>query len=258
MNTLVLNGTSYAAGLYWLARKGPGATSRAARRLGRPWCVHRGAWTGFAAGDIGIDPEGAGAGASPEGRPALALALLDHITVDFWMALVEGEPDTGQAGDSDPGDGDSIVSGEARFALVKARAGVILADGDEIFESRAAALDAFARARPLGWALFATPGLIGGGAFDDLDTGAADIAELDTVALAAKAAEAGAAIGLERVPPPSLDRRAGRPCSAWAGCSGRRIRYVVLPRRGADMVRRTRARGNGGAGCRAAGFRRDR
>ena len=100
MNTLVLNGTSYAAGLYWLARSGPGATSRAARRLGRPWCVHRGDRTGYAAGDIGIDPEGSGAGTSPEGRPALALALLDHITVDFWMALVEG--DTGPAGDSDP------------------------------------------------------------------------------------------------------------------------------------------------------------
>ena len=70
---------------------------------------------------------------------------------------------------------------------MKVRAGVILADGDEIFENRAAALDAFARARPLGWALFATPGLISGGAFDDLDTGAADIAELDTAALAAKA-----------------------------------------------------------------------
>ena len=43
MSAIAVGGTSYAAGLYWLARGGQGATSRAARRLGRPWCVHRAA-----------------------------------------------------------------------------------------------------------------------------------------------------------------------------------------------------------------------
>ena len=90
---------------------------------------------------------------------------------------------------------------------MKARSGAILTDGDEIFDTRAAALDAFARARPLGWTLYATPGLITGGAFADLDSGAADIAELDVAALAAAASKAGDAIGLRRVPPP---RRSGR------------------------------------------------
>ena len=204
MSAIAVGGTSYAAGLYWLGRGGQGATSRAARRLGRPWCVHRGGRTGYAAGDtggIGHDGIGTGIGAGPEGLPSLALALLDRIDGDFWMALVEGDSPEG-----DTGTGDHAAATAPHYALVKARSGAILTDGDEIFDTRAAALDAFARARPLGWTLHATPGLITGGAFSELDTGAADIAELDIAALAAAASKAGDAIGLRRVPPP---RRAG-------------------------------------------------
>ena len=192
MSAILIGGTRYAAGLYWLARGGQGATARAARRLGRPWCVHRGGRTGYAAGT----------GAGPEGLPSLALALLDRIDGDFWMALVEGDSPGG-----DTGTGDHAAATAPRYALVKARNGAILTDGDEVFDTRAAALDAFARARPLGWTLYATPGLITAGAFADLDSGAADIAELDIAALAAAASKAGDAIGLRRVPPP---RRSGR------------------------------------------------
>ena len=51
-----------------------------------------------------------------------------------------------------------------RFALIKVRDGAVLADGDEVFTNRDAALEAFGRARALGWDLYATPGLLAGGA----------------------------------------------------------------------------------------------
>ena len=45
---------------------------------------------------------------------------------------------------------------------MKARDGAILADGDEVFPDRASALEAFERSRDVGWALYATPGLVEG------------------------------------------------------------------------------------------------
>ena len=114
MSAIDVGGRRYAAGLYWLGRGGPGATVRAARRLGRPWFVHRGERTGFAVDDVAD---------SPEGLPALALALLDLINGEFWMALVEGDAADGEADDE-----------MSRFALVKARDGAVLADGDVVFD----------------------------------------------------------------------------------------------------------------------------
>ncbi|MDE0407755.1 MAG: hypothetical protein OXN81_07825, partial [Alphaproteobacteria bacterium] len=123
MSVIVIGGRRYAAGLYWLERGGARATVRTARRLGRPWCVHAGERTGFAAdigspagpGLEGLGPEGPG----PEGLPALALALSEHIGGAFWMALVADDAAEG--------------GGEGRWALVKARDGAVLADGDEVF-----------------------------------------------------------------------------------------------------------------------------
>ena len=212
MSVVHVGGRAYAAGLYWLERGGAGATARTARRLGRPWCVHHGERTGFAADDpaetlvpgtlvpgtLGpqtLVPENPG-GLDPEGLPALALALLASIEGAFWMALVEG--------DADP-------SGGRRYALVKARGGSVLADGDEVFEDRAAALAAFARARPLGWSLFATPGLhdeLGGAGTDPR---AGDVAALDPAALDEAAAAAGGSIALVRA---ASRRRWLRPAAA--------------------------------------------
>ena len=202
MSVIAVGGRRFAADLYWLARVGPGATARAARRLGRPWCVHRGERTGFAAGDgadapVGAGPAGLGAerpgpaGPGPEGLglaglPALALALLEAIDGEFWMALVEGE----------------AHGGRPRYALVKARGGAVLADGDEVFDDRAAALAAFERARGLGWALHATPGLLA-----ELDAAGTEIAALDAAAIAEAASRAGAAIELSRT---AAGRRQGR------------------------------------------------
>ena len=185
MSVILIGGRAYAAGLYWLERGGAGATARTARRLGRPWCVHHGERTGFAADDTGE---------SPEGLPALALALLAHIEGAFWMALVEG--------DEDPASG-------RRYALVKARGGTVLADGDEVFEDRAAALDAFERARPLGWSLFATPGLR-----DELSGAGPEVGALDPASLNEAADGAGGSIALAQA---ASRRRWLRPVAAGLG-----------------------------------------
>ena len=92
--------------------------------------------------------------------------------------------------------GGSGEDGEGRYALVKARGGAVLADGDEVFDDRAAALAAFERARELGWALFATPGLAA-----ELSRPGSEVAALDVAGLDAAAAEAGDAIELGRAAP---------------------------------------------------------
>ena len=192
MSVIAVGGRRYAAGLYWLARGGPRATARAARRLGRPWCVHDGERTGFAADGGGGSPEspqpaGSGpAGVHLAGVPALALALKAHIEGGFWMALVGGD-----------GGG-----GEGRYALVKARGGAVLADGDEVFDDRAAALAAFERARELGWALHATPGLAA-----ELSGPGSEVAALDVAGLDAAAAAAGSVIALVAAAPARGRRR---------------------------------------------------
>ena len=141
---IVISGRPYAAGLYWLDRAGAAATARTARRFARPWCVHHAAQTGYAGG---VEED------AFEGLPALAPALLEFIEGDYWMALVAGD---GAADDNPGGNGE-------RFALIKVRDGAVLADGDEIFTNREAAIDAFASARAVGWKLYAAPGLISGG-----------------------------------------------------------------------------------------------
>ena len=160
MSTLVINGQPFAAGLYWLERAGPAVTARAARRFARPWCVHRAGQTGYAGGTEDDDPEG---------LPALALALNEAIESEFWMALVAGHA---ALGDADAG------RDTGRYALIKVRDGAVLADGDEVFTNRDAAVEAFTRARALGWDLYATPGLFAGGADRD-------VTELDVSLLAA-------------------------------------------------------------------------
>ena len=150
MSTILINGQRFAAGLYWLERAGPAATARAARRFSRPWCVHRAGQTGYAGG---------AGGDAPEGLPALAPALVDSIESDFWMALVAGDAATG----------DSTNRGDTgHYALIKVRDGAVLADGDEVFTGRDAAVEAFNRARALGWDLYATPGLLSSGADRDV------------------------------------------------------------------------------------------
>ena len=196
MSVLRIGGRRYAAGLYWLERGGARATARTARRLGRPFYVHAGERTGFAA-DIGSPGGPDPAGLGPEGLPALALALGEHIDGGFWMALVADDAVDGAGG------------GEARWALVKARDGAVLADGDEVFGDRAAALEAFERARSLGWALYATPAVMA-----HLER-ADEVTPLEPAALGEAAARAGGGIALTRAAP--ARRNGPRPARAVAG-----------------------------------------
>ena len=73
---------------------------------------------------------------------------------------------------------DSPGADTGGYALIKVRDGAVLADGDEVFTNRDAAVEAFTRARALGWDLYATPGLLAGGADRD-------VTDLDVSSLAA-------------------------------------------------------------------------
>ena len=138
MSVVVLAGERYAAGLDWMDRRGDAETARRAREYDRPFVVHWRSQTGYGPGE----PE------SADGLPSLAAALSAHLDAASFVALVEGQG--------------------GRFALVRSRNGLILADGDETFDAREAAIAAFERARQAGgWGLHATPGLVEGAV--DLD-----------------------------------------------------------------------------------------
>ena len=161
---LTVSGRRFAAGLYWLERGNAASVARSARAFGRPWHVHWGEQTGYAA-----DEE------EPGSCPSLTASLQAHIAAPFWMALVEAD--------------------DGRLALVKARDGAMLADGDEVFPDRASALAAFERSRDVGWALYATPGLVEG-----------EVLEIDHAALADDPAMRLVAAPLARLSLPKVGR----------------------------------------------------
>ena len=164
MSVLTVGGRRFAAGLYWLERGGAASAARNARSFRRPWHVHWGGQTGYAA-----DEEG------PKDCTSLAASLQAHIALPSWMVLVEAD--------------------DGRLALVKARDGAFLADGDEVFSERASALDAFERSRDAGWALHATPGLVGG-----------DVTEIDPASLSDDPAMRLMAAPLSRLSLPRVGR----------------------------------------------------
>ena len=131
MSVLGIGGRRFAAGLYWLERGNAASVARNARAFRRPWHVHWGGQTGYAADDE-----------EPQGCPSLAASLQAHIGTPSWMALVEAD--------------------DGRVALIKARDGSILADGDEVFADKDTALEAFERVRDSGWSLHATADLVDG------------------------------------------------------------------------------------------------
>ena len=81
MSGISVGGRRYAANLLWLERAGRRDTARTAEWLRRPWFVHNGNRTGFAARD---------ASGCPDGLPALSLALMTLIGGGRWVALIEG------------------------------------------------------------------------------------------------------------------------------------------------------------------------
>ena len=202
MSVLAVGGRRFAAGLYWLDRGGAASVARNARAFGRPWHVHWGEQTGYA-----TDEE------DPGGCASLAASLQAHIAAPFWMALVEAD--------------------DGRLALVKARDGAFLADGDEVFADRASALEAFQRAREVGWALHATPGLVAGG-----DSGRSPVVEIDSAVLADDAAMRLAAAPLARLGLPKVGRFA---LLAAAVARARRSRGRSARRSGAWSQARSRS-----------------
>ena len=88
-----------------------------------------------------------------------------------------------------------VEADDGRHALVKARDGAFLADGDEVFADRVSALEAFERYRDVGWALHATPGLVEG-----------EFAAIDPSALADDPAMRLAAAPLARLSLPKVGR----------------------------------------------------
>ena len=170
MSVLTVGGRRFAGGLYWLERGNAASVARNARAFSRPWYVHWGEQTGYAA-----DEE------EPGSCPSLAASLQAQIAAPFWMALVEAT--------------------DGRLALVKARDGAILADGDEVFPDRASAVEAFERSRDVGWALHATPGLVEGEV-----PGRSPVSEIDPSVLADDPAMRLAAAPLARLSLPKVGR----------------------------------------------------
>ena len=127
MTGLQIAGRRFAAGLDWLARSGVVQTAHEARKGGSVWCVYSGGQTGYA-------------GASEEhavGMPALAAVLKAWIEERSWMALVRAD--------------------DGRCALIQVRDGGILASGDRVFESVAAAVGALEGVDRSGWVFYGTP-----------------------------------------------------------------------------------------------------
>ena len=132
MSVLMLGGRPFAAGLYWVEHRNWLGLVRTARTLHRWFYCHWGNQTGFG----GAEPE------SPDGVPSLAAALAAHIEADSWLALVQGE--------------------ERGFALVRMHDRVLVpGKGDQLYESRASALEAFeTAARDKEFRRYATEGLV--------------------------------------------------------------------------------------------------
>ena len=139
MNTLVISGRPWAAGLVWRQRSHRASEARTARRFRCPFLVHSGDRTGFAG------PDG------KAGEVSLAAALAHHIGEADWIALL-----------ADDGDG--------RVAVLRQVEGAFPGDGDEIHPGREEALAALERLRRPGVPVFATPALAVDGA-SALDAG---------------------------------------------------------------------------------------
>ena len=81
LNVLTFGKRSFAVGLHWMERGSKAAAVAHAVSAGAPYFVDWEKQTGFLSGE----PE------TPEGLPALSLALLQVVPEDFFMALVQSD-----------------------------------------------------------------------------------------------------------------------------------------------------------------------
>ena len=132
MNVLTFNKRSFAVGLHWMERGSKAGVVAHAVNFNAPYFVHWEKQTGYLSGESD----------SPEGLPSLSLALLRVVPKKFFMALVQSD--------------------EGAYALVKVRDRAVQADGESVFTERGAAIEAFEKARTMGYEPYATPGLVSG------------------------------------------------------------------------------------------------
>ena len=133
MSVIEIDGVSWAAGLDWLPRGNAAQTAYEARRGNAEWYVHYGDQTGY----------GKASDRHRSGMPALAAALHQVIPEQRWMAVLLGD--------------------FGGCALIQVNDGVILSDGDMVFEK-------YEHVRPVldgidrtGWTFYASSGVIEGG-----------------------------------------------------------------------------------------------
>ncbi len=139
MSVLWIGEQRFAAGFLWQRGLVDGrAARRAARETRSSWTVNVADQTGF------VDGAEAPAGTVPLAGALMALLRGRSRGEETWIAFVE----------EDGGDG-----AEKRVAVVRCSAGVLLADGDQVFASRQEALETVDPAGAEGALVVVTPGL---------------------------------------------------------------------------------------------------
>lgn len=142
MSVLWIDGQRFAAGLEWQRGLVAGRRARRlARQRRRPWAVNVAGQTGFA------DDAG-----EPRGVKPLAGAIAGFLRtmpdrIENWIAFI-GE-DAGEGGEP----------GEGRVAAIRCHSGSLLADGDMVFASAEAALEALGEGAVANVTVIASPGL---------------------------------------------------------------------------------------------------
>ena len=133
MSVIEIDGVSWAAGLDWLPRGNAVQTVYEARRGNAEWYVHYGDQTGY----------GKESDRHKSGMPALAAALHQAIPEQRWMAVLLGD--------------------FGGCALIQVNDGVILSDGDMVFEKYEQVRPVLDEIDRTGWTFYASSGVIEGG-----------------------------------------------------------------------------------------------
>lgn len=181
MSVIEIGGIAWAAGLDWLPRGNAAQTVYEARRGKSEWYAHYGDRTGFAKGSE----------RHAAGMPVLAAALHRAIPEERWMALLLGD--------------------FGGCVLVQANDGVILSDGDRVFEELEDVRPLLARLDKTGWAFYGSAGVLEGAR------------PIDPAALATDTV-------LKRVPLAGVTRRSLAGAAAAMGAAGLAVTgWVISP-----------------------------
>lgn len=140
MSVIAVGGERFAVGIEW---EGALLKGREASQLGwdngRPWTVDVGEQTGF------VDGEGSPGGARPLAGALRGLWTGEPGREESWVAAIEEDREEGRP--------------EPAVAVVRCNRGVLLADGEAVFDTAEEALEELAQARSENVPLLVTPGL---------------------------------------------------------------------------------------------------